>query len=385
MMDFIYNDTAQRDRPPVFAGHYFLGLATTILTFFLLSCTSVTSNSSKNNEDNGGEEWLIPKNKVFRGAGKDQIASIDDPTFSEVSEIDFLDDEDLVLGLKMGDQVKAYPHNVLNYHEIANDEINNIPIAVTFCPLTGSGLTWERIVKNGTKTTFGVSGLIYKNNLIAYDRETNSRWSQMLVQSVNGPLKGRRPPKVYHGMIEMTWGAWKKAYPNSKILNGTKLLQHAYDENPYGEDYPTNNEKIIFPIGEENDQLERKALLHGIYYTSSLLVFQIEKFSSETSVINHFHANNKVVVAGNSRMDLAVSYSRVVDDGTVLEFSRTDDPLPVIMEDNEGNKWNVFGEAVAGPREGAQLNPVPSYNAYWFAWVDFFGRSEKDPQVYIQN
>ncbi len=355
-----------------------------VLSLSIMACNSVNSSETANNDQQNpheAEQWLIPPDQIYVGAGKDQIRSIDNPTFSSISEIDFLEENDLVLGMKVGNEIKAYPHNVMNYHEVANDMIGDRPVAVTFCPLTGSGVSWSRKVKNGV-TTFGVSGLIYKNNLIAYDRETESRWSQMEVLSVNGPLMGNPPEKIYHGMVEMTWSAWKKAYPNSKVLNGTRLMDWAYDSNPYGEDYPTNNQSIVFPIENEDDRLERKALCHGIYFNTRPLVFPIEKFPAEMTVLNLTHANNEVVVVGNSRIDLAVSYSRTTLNGTTLEFSATDDPLPVIMKDNEGNKWNIFGEAVSGPREGSTLHKIPSYNAYWFAWADFFGGAPREPRIY---
>ncbi len=340
-------------------------------------CSSATNSGSEVITSNGSSDsgWIIPKDEVYVGASKDQIPSIENPDFVDKEEINFMKPTDLVIGLKFGDEIRAYPHKVLNYHEIVNDEIDETPISLTFCPLTGSGLLWNRVLLQHGKTTFGVSGKIYKNNLIAYDRETESYWSQMLVQSVHGPLKGTRPSEVYHNMVEMTWEAWTEAFPVAKVLKGTPRLSYAYSSYPYGEDYNTNNENIVFPIGNKDDRLERKTLAHGISYNSNLTVFPIEGFTGDQSVINYDHKGGKVVLAGNAEKGLAVSFSRSLD-GEILEFSPTDEPIPNVMEDNRGNIWNVFGEATSGPDEGAKLEPLLAFNAYWFAWADFYPDAE---------
>jgi hypothetical protein len=202
----------------------------------------------------------------------------------------------------------------------------------------------------------------------------------MLNLSVKGSLQGVTP-KTYH-LVETTWSAWKAAFPESRVLTGKTGSNWSYTSNPYGENYPNDNNNILFPIEREDDRLERKTLAHGIFYKISLLVFPIEEFPDETTIINHHYAGEDFVVAGNAKHDLVVSFSRKTEDGTVLNFSQTSDDLPIIMVDNEGNKWDVFGEAVAGPRKGAKLNTIPSYNAYWFAWADFFANSPKTPTIF---
>jgi len=348
------------------------------ITLGITACSSVSDNSPEKNSDSE-DVWLIPKEQVYPSTGRDAIASIEDPGFTPARDVEFLDRDELVIGLKIGDTIRAYPHVVLYRHEIVNDQYGEIPVSLTFCPLTGSGLAWKGLI-NGKETTFGVSGLIYKNNLIAYDRLTGSYWSQMKSLSVNGEMIGEEPDS-YH-LVEMTWGAWKEAFPNSHVLTRNGDRDARYKTYPYGGDYASNNNSILFPIeGEEDDRLERKALCHGIFFDSFPLVIPIDQFPARTKVINKLHFGNEVVIAGNSELQLAVSFSRVREDGTVLEFYATEADFPVIMEDQEGNLWNIFGEAVSGPRVGETLERIPSYNAFWFAWVDFFSRSPKDPQI----
>lgn len=363
------------------ASRYYNTFFTHVFILLLLSaCTSVVQDNQSPNSNNNKEEdadWLIPSDQVYVGAGRDGIPSIDDPSFVKTSEADFLDSDDLVLGLKIGNQIKAYPHLILDYHEVVNDKISDTSVSVTYCPLTGSGIAWNRVI-NGEETTFGVSGLIHKNNLIAYDRNSNSYWSQMMVQSIKGPEMGATP-ETYH-LIEMKWSSWKEAFPNSEVLSGVSGFESNYQTPPYG-NYPNDNESILFPIEREDDRLERKTYGHGIFYNSSLQVIPIEGFSEQGDIVNINVNGEEIIVIGNSEHKIAVSFYRKLSDGTLLNLQPVPGEFPVIMKDDEGSKWNVFGEAVSGPRKGVELNPVPSYNAYWFAWADFYGQGPKEPRV----
>jgi hypothetical protein len=360
-----------------------LRVLTIFILFFILfnvQCSSVTTNSGDENDTDGeNSEWSIPEDKVFIGQGRDGIASIDDPKFGSTGDIDFINDDDLITAIQIGDDIRGYPNVILNYHEIVNDHVNDVPVAVTYCPLTGSGLAWNRVI-NGVETTFGVSGFIYKNNLIAYDRETESFWSQMLNRAVAGSEEGKN--RENYRLIEMTWKAWKEAYPNGKVLSGITGFDLNYTLFPYG-DYRSNNNNILFPIEREDDRLERKARTHGIFYSQNLVVFPISAFSDEGTVINSTYSGEDVVVAGMAKDDLVVSYSRTLNDGTTLDFLQTDEPLPAIMQDEEGTVWSLFGEALSGPRQGEWLQQIPSYNSYWFGWVDFYGTSPRTPVIQI--
>lgn len=349
-----------------------------IAGFILTSCNSVSTNSSSQNDTDVDSDWLIPEDQIFIGSGRDDIPSIDEPTFKPVDEIDNLTDEDLVIGLKIGDQIRAYPHRILNYHEIVNDIISDTEVAVTFCPLTGSALAWDREI-DGEITEFGVSGLIHKNNLIAYDRNTNSYWSQMLVQSVSGEQIGTRPDRIH--LIEMNWGAWKTNFPNSEVLTGETGFERDYTTPPYGNNYDSNDSNIVFPIHREDDRLNRKDLGHGVLYNQDLHVFPMKEFPDNTIVFNRNVAGQDLVIIGNSTHNFVTSYAAKTTDGEDLTFSATDREPPALFEDEEGNIWNHFGEAIEGPRAGQKLQRIPSYNAYWFAWADFFGLDPRRPHI----
>lgn len=135
-----------------------LFLITSIL--FLISCSDsiLDNNTTESSNTTANEEWLVSKAKIIDGGpGKDGIPALLGPNFIDVSEANYLNFEELIIGIKIGDQVKAYPHSILNWHEIINDDINNTDFALNYCPLTGTAFSWSRIIQNQS-TTFGFLG-----------------------------------------------------------------------------------------------------------------------------------------------------------------------------------------------------------------------------------
>ena len=151
--------------------------------------------------------------------------------FTTANNTSFLNDNDLVVGIVKDNQAKAYPHLVLDWHEVVNDKINNVFITLNYCPLTGTAFAWESI-SNGTKTTFGVSGLLYNANLILYDRNTGSNWSQLRLECVNGPLINNKPKLM--NVVETNWKTWRALYPNTEVLTTQTGFSRTYGTSPYG-------------------------------------------------------------------------------------------------------------------------------------------------------
>jgi|AntRauTorckE6833_2_1112554.scaffolds.fasta_scaffold11153_4 hypothetical protein len=350
------------------------------LIFLLFGCSQVNSSEGGerlNDPDNPNPDWLISIDEVVDGGpGKNGIPSIDNPKFAPAHEIDFIDNERLVIGIKVGDEIKAYPHQILDWHEVVNDQVGEDYFSLTYCPLTGTGVTWNRKI-DGEITTFGVSGLLYRNNLIAYDRKTDTYWSQMQMRAVNGPLIGKFADTDYP-LIETTWATWKQMYPDSQVLTTETGYGRNYSGYAYGEDYLSGDTGTLFPITNENNRLPNKTLVHAYLSEKAtnqdigVRVFVKEDFPENITVFNENYEGNLIVAAGSSKYDFIVSYYSMLGDDTILDFTAIHDKLPVIMKDQEGNEWNVFGEAVSGPRKGEQLTPTESYNGYWFAISDFF-------------
>ena len=217
--------------------------------------------------------------------------------------------------------------------------------------------------------TFGTSGLLYNSNLIMYDRETNSLWSQMLEQSISGSEIQRIPDRLQ--VVETTWGTWRAMYTETLVLTEPPGFSRDYNVYPYGSFREDQN--LIFPANNsDDDRLHRKERVMGINVGSSSKVYPITNFSDNIETINDTIGDMSVVAAGSSGLNFGVVFNRELEDCTTLEFVPIQDRLPVVMADNEGNEWDVFGTAVSGPRTGQQLQKTNSFISYWYAWTAFF-------------
>lgn len=341
----------------------------------LTGCGGGGGGSSSGSNNSGGtgssaSSWLIPEGEVADGGpGRDGIPSLDNPIFDSV--IGAPDAQNgLVIGYKNESTIKAVSHNLLDWHEILNDREAAVPLVVSYCPLTGSALLW-RSNPNAGNSTFGVSGLLFNSNLILYDRETESHWAQMREQSVEGSRIGEFPDRL--PVVETTLRTWLEMYPDSQYVTRQTGFTRDYGDYPYG-DYKTST-RLLFSVRDLDPRLHMKTRVLGVSTgVGSERAYIIEEFpvdDEEPEVINDTLAGVPVVIAGHADKNLAVAFESTLADGTELTFTQAG-PLPIVMEDDEGNMWDVFGEAVSGPRAGERLLlPERAHIAYWFAWGAF--------------
>ena len=306
------------------------------------------------------------------GPGKDGIPALINPKLITATEASYLLEDDLVLGLKYGNQVIAYPHKILDWHEIINLDIGDLSIAIIYCPLTGTGVGWNRYIEN-KKTTFGVSGLLYKNNIIPYDRATDSNWSQLKLECINGSLLGRTPGITI--LPEMKWGLWKKLYGETKVVSKETGFERPYLEYPYG-NYKTNDEYLIFPSDALTNSIPVKERVHAIIVENFAKVYRFNKFENG-KVLRDIIKNNNYIIVGNQ--DFIVSFE-LDDSMNNLEFTYSFNNTELILTDNEGNNWNIFGIALIVSRKGTFLKAdKTSIMAYYFSIENFY------PLVSIYN
>ncbi|MDN5200416.1 DUF3179 domain-containing protein [Fulvivirgaceae bacterium BMA10] len=327
------------------------------------------------NPGTGSGAWSIPINQVFDGGpGKDGIPALSNPQFVTAGDATYLTDSDLVIGYKRGDDIRAYPHDILDWHEIINDEVDAHPMAITYCPLTGTAIGWERTL-NGTVTTFGVSGLLYQSNLIPYDRLTDSNWSQMRLDCVNGSLLGTKVETFQ--VFETSWATWQQMYPNTKVVSTNTGISRSYGVYPYG-DYKVNNERLIFAVSPDDRRIPRKERVLGVVVGGLAKTYRFSSFNGGTRVVEEAFNGELIVVVGNKDKNFLTAFNRKLEDGTELSFVAPSEGASarVIMEDTEGNQWNAFGEAIGGPREGTVLAGTKSYIGFWFAWGAFYPNAQ---------
>lgn len=345
---------------------------------FLLftACSEVTSTSGNDNSSNDSD-WLIPNEQVINGGvPKDGIPSIDAPKFKPTNEIEYVNDERLITGVRHGDIIKGYPHQVMDHHEIANDQFGDLPVCFTYCPLTGTGIAFERLI-DGEPVEFGVSGLLFRNNLIPYDRKTGTNYSQMQMRGVQGPRKGERFETL--PVFQTKWSTWKKLFPEAQVLTTETGYNRDYSIFLYGEDYLEEDTPPLFPLTVDDkiiDTYKKREYIvieknTGIDIAATK-IYTIEDFGSGISLERGEIGDTEYVVAGSSDLDFAIGFERELNDGTTLNFEPVQDELPVIMKDQEGNRWDILGRAVDGPRQGEQLTHTLSYYGYEFAFGEFF-------------
>ncbi len=353
------------------------GLGTlSLIVVFGIWCASCGDDESGFSLSKGSvglnEEWLIPSEEVVdAGAGKDGIPALENPKFIPVSEVDYLHDKDLVIGYKYNNKVRAYPLRILNWHEIINDDLDGRKIAITHCPLTGTSLGWERTYQ-GKTTTFGVSGLLYNTNLMPYDRTTNSIWTQIGEQCVNGELMGIKARTFQ--IFETEWKTWKTMYPNSMVLSTDTGRSRNYFEYPYG-DYRTTN-SLFYPVSLEDSRLFPKERVHGIISSDgvSAKLYRFDSFGKGRLITDDFSGQN--IVIGSKSKNFIISFKQKKIANEILSFTIINDfKSPEILQDQFGNTWDVFGNAVSGPHQGERMVPTHSFIGMFFSWAPFYGEA----------
>lgn len=189
---------------------------------------------------------------------RDCIPAIDDPAFVDADDADFVNDDDLVLALEINGDPRAYPANILNAHEIVNDTVGGEPVAVTYCPLCGSGLAFRRVM-DGEVVAFGVSGLLHENDLVMYDRRTESLWQQITGEAIVGPKTGVRLERV--PLVMTDWASWRASHPETRVLTGPEGSDARYAGDHYAE--YARSDRLLFDVQHESGRLGRKDVVFG--------------------------------------------------------------------------------------------------------------------------
>lgn len=274
----------------------------------LLPFEYVPDSESKSSEENIPQlndflltNLIIPQDRIYQGtAYADAIPAITQPDFVQGNEASFLKTDDMVLGLEINGMAKAYPIRILNWHEIVNDVIDNQSIVVTYCPLCGSGMAFESKI-DGKLLTFGVSGLLYNSDVLLYDKESQSIWSQLMGKSVAGEYSGQA--LKYINLQHTSWEDWQSKHPNTLVLSTNTGFIRNYDKTPY-EKY-VESDKLMFPVSKTSTKLKNKALIAGIsvngkykaYPFSALAKKEgkiIDEFEGETIEIIYDKSSNSV-------------------------------------------------------------------------------------------
>ena len=352
-----------------------VGRLLTISFIVMLFAGCGSGGESSGNSDAGADSsltWLIPEGEVYDGGpGKDGIPSIDAPRFvtADSEEAMSLPNNAFVVGIAIGETAKAYPHAILNWHEIVNDFTSEVPVTLSYCPLTGSAIAWKRPA-TGEAAQFGVSGLLYNSNLILYDRASDSNWSQMQQKSVYGSRAGESLEQDQVRIVETTWSQWREWYPDSMLLSFATGYSRNYASYPYGDYLFTTS--LLFPANNSDDtRMHPKSRALGVIIDNAAKVYPISSFSDDFQVINDVVQDRAVLVIGSSGSGFGLALDRRFN-GEDLVFSEVFDATDFHIQDQYGRIWTIMGEGVSEDVQGEMLGSVNHFIAFWFAWAAFY-------------
>jgi hypothetical protein len=317
------------------------------LIFIFISCTSNNDEIISNIEQEESSIWIVDKNDI-KGGGKTYDLSVN-PKFGNVSDFEKLSDHEKVALISFNNEVRVYPYFFTNHFEVINDVFNNNNIAVSYCPLTKSGICYNREI-DGNIYQILASGFLYKDNMVPADKDLKFYWSQMLMTYIGKENTGKSISN--YNLIETNWKTVKEYFYDAKVYYHVKRTA--------GETDPqlsrTQDSQYIYGVIEEKNN-------------TRVELFSYNLFKNKTKLISKIINNKEVIIIGSEEKYFVTSYYKKDN----LEFYLLDDSnFPNILSDNEGNIWNIFGYAISGNRKGEQLESPKAYVAQFWAWKDFY-------------
>ncbi len=318
------------------------------------------------------------------GPPKDGIPPIDDPQFDTVGEASkWLNPREPVAVVSIDGETKAYPIQILTWHEIVNDSIAGVPVSVTFCPLCNATIVFDRR-SDGEILDFGTTGRLRKSNLVMYDRQTESWWQQFDGQAIIGKKAGTVLDRIPASIV--AFEDFRSAYPDSPVLSRRTGYVRAYGNNPYRGYDSVDDQPFLFfdPTDPRLPPMER-VLNVSIGNTHKLYPFSAFE---KAPVINDqvqdmpvvvfsrqgtLSALDDSVIADSREVPSATAYDRRLD-GNVMSFEMRDG---YIVDRQSGTRWNLFGTGIDGPLSGRQLERAPGGGVHFaFAWLAFNPESQ---------
>ncbi|NDJ53795.1 MAG: DUF3179 domain-containing protein [Chloroflexi bacterium] len=331
-------------------------------------------------DDRAASEDLRPEEIVWGGVRVDGIPSLDDPAHLLPDEAEYITPDEPVFGLFINGEARAYPLRIMDWHEMSNDTIGGVPIALAYCTLCGSAIAYDRRASDGNTYTFGSSGLLYRSNKLMYDRETNTLWNHLTGEPVLGPLVGTGVEMDIWPVVLTSWAEWLERHPDTLVLNRDTGFSRPYELGAAYAGY-FSFEGIWFPVAQRNSILEDKDQIFVLRADESPKAYPLETLRDEQVVNDEVGgvevvlvaARPEILVDGVSQRSGPATYSAGSEvrayarDGR--SFSLGDDPDTLI--DENGDAWQVTDSALVGP-DGTELERQSGHLAYWFGFFAFF-------------
>lgn len=299
---------------------------------------------------------------TWGGVVKDGIPALDNPTLISAAEASYLRADDLVFGVSINEDVRAYPLRIMGWHEMFNEVIGGVPVALAYCTLCGSGILYETKVAGRAKPlVFGSSGFLYRSNKLMFDRATSSLWNQFTGKPVIGKLADSGIELVQRPVVIARWEDWAVANPKTRVLALDTGYQRDYGSGVVYQDYFASKD-LMFPALADQSRQGQKDYVFGIRRFGGAKAWPLTAFHRKP-VINDAVADFPVVLLGDT------------DSRTVRAYERGDLSFALQsgqLVSKDGVVWQQ-GEAALQAADGRSLARVAGSVSYWFAWDGYLG------------
>ncbi len=318
---------------------------------------------------------------ISGGPPPDGIPPIDDPVFVDVVDaLETFEDAEPVVAVSINGDARAYPVQVMIWHEIVNDTVGGEPISVTYCPLCNSAVSYKREIR-GVETTFGTSGSLFASALVMYDRATESLWTHFDGRAIVGLLAGEQLEVVASPL--MSWADFREAYPTGLVLDPTQTgFVRDYGRNPYVGYDDVTTEPFLFR-GDADARAASKQRVVGIEIAGESVAYALDGVRGVGAAATPASlGGTDIVILWTAGQATALEENRVDEgrdvgnvgvfvpevDGRGLTFSAVDGE---IRDQETGSTWNIAGEAVDGELAGTKLERIAHLDTFWFAWATY--------------
>lgn len=302
---------------------------------------------------------------TWGGVRKDGIPSLDTPAMTIPEAADYMRDDDLVFGVSINGDVRAYPLRIMGWHEMFNDVVGGVPVALAYCTLCGSGILYETQIDDDQPAfVFGSSGLLYRSNKLMFDRQTNSLWNQFTGRPVVGALADTDITLTQRPVTITTWKEWITANPLTLVLDINTGYDRDYGSGVVYKEYFASDE-LMFPVHVAPATQQPKDYIFGIREFGAAKAWPLEAFA-KTPVINDTIGGKPVVLIGDNNTRTVRAYER-----EAYEFHRGTDG---VLQSQGNASWLETEDALISATD--QILPrVAGHVAYWFAWNNYMGAS----------
>ena len=303
---------------------------------------------------------------TWGGVAVDGIPALDNPEMIAAGEARYLDPTDLVFGVEINGDARAYPLRIADWHEMVNDVVGGVPVSLAYCTLCGAGILFKGGVAGRPEPlTFGSSGLLYRSNKLMYDRQTNSLWNQFTGRPVVGALTNSGIALEVLPLALTSWSQWRSRHPDTRVLSLATGFKRDYRPGAAYGDYFASSE-LMFPALVTDRRLAAKDLIFGLRLPGGVKAWALADFAGG-AIVNDRVGLADVVLIGEADGRGVRAYA-----AHGHRFTRGTDTAVLIAE---GKPWRIEEEALIGP-EGEHLARLPGHIAYWFAWAGYFENAE---------